>query len=276
MQALYQVNRFITVDTLGEEELLAKSIFSSTDFEAVGQLITDQSNLRIEQARWDIYRSPGNSLNGGQELPGLKGVVAYLNSGKELSRVIGQEAGGLPRELIAECVKGIIQAETFIFNKRGFPTPQAYEDYWDRDYLNTCRYYSHLELKPRRWFEHIGYCERARNLYNRSKSGTVCRQNGGGLIASGSFIDSFHELFVQLILDSSGIVADCSGNYFRAPDPVCTESSAHIVKLVGKNLTQLSKKEIGKLVGGAQGCEHLLDTVYDLSRAVIHVLGESD
>ncbi|MDD4170503.1 MAG: DUF2889 domain-containing protein [Desulfotomaculaceae bacterium] len=276
MQALYQVNRFITVDTLGEEQLLAKSILTSTDFEAVGQLITDQSSLRIEQARWAIYRSPGNRLNGGQELPGLKGVEAYLNSGKELTRLVGQEAGGLPRELLAECVRGIVQAESFIFKKRGFPAPQAYEDHWDRGYLSTCRYYSNLELGLRRWYDHIGYCERSQNLYNRSKSCTVCRQDDGGLTASGSFIDSFHEIFVQLTLDSNGIAAGCSVNYLRAPDPVCAESSEHIVKLIGKDMTQLKKKGIGNLVGGAQGCEHLVDIIYDLSRAVIHVLGESD
>ncbi|OPX86790.1 MAG: hypothetical protein A4E53_02822 [Pelotomaculum sp. PtaB.Bin104] len=271
MQALYQVNRFITVDTLGEDELLSKSIYSSTDVEAVGQLIANQDSLRINKAQWDIYRSPGSVLNGGKELPGLIGVEAYLNSGKELKRVIGEESDGLPRELLAECVKGIIQAETFIFEKRGFLSPQAYEEHWDKIYLNICRYYSHLELGLRRWFEHIGYSERTQNLYNRSKSCTVCRQDDGELSASGSFIDSFHELFVQITVNTKGIVTDASGNYLRAPDPVCYESSEHMEKIIGKNITRTNKKEIIELAGGPHGCDHLVDLVYDLSRAVGHV-----
>ncbi|MDD3652892.1 MAG: DUF2889 domain-containing protein [Desulfotomaculaceae bacterium] len=276
MQALYQVNRFITVDTLGEEELLAKSIFSSTDVEAVGQLIADQSSLKIKKAWWDIYRSPDHSWNGGKELPGLVGVEAYLNSGKDLKRAVSEEAGGLPRELLSECVKGIIQAETFIFEKRGFPSPKAYEEHWDKMYLNVCRYYSHLGLGLRGWFEHIGYSERAHNLYNRSKSCTVCRKGDGNLTASGSFIDSFHELFVQINMDGKGIAATASGNYLRAPDPVCYDSRTHIDKLIGKNISLFNKKEIGELAGGSQGCDHLVDIVYDLSRAVGHVLMGSE
>ncbi|OPX86791.1 MAG: hypothetical protein A4E53_02823 [Pelotomaculum sp. PtaB.Bin104] len=87
MKSVYQINHFTTVETLGDDELLAKSILLSTFFEAAGRLIVDQSSFKIKKARWDIYRSPGSSLNGGSEIPGLTGIEAYLNSGGALSRI---------------------------------------------------------------------------------------------------------------------------------------------------------------------------------------------
>jgi len=273
MEVLYHAHRFSTVKAINDEELLAESTFLSTDFEAVGRLLIDQKSFLIKDARWDIYRSPGGGLNGGKELPGLKGVEAYFNAGGSLRRVAGDEAGGLPRELLADCVKGSIQAETFIFEKRGFTSARAYEEYWDKIYFNACRYFSNLDRLTCRWFDYIGGYEREGTLFNRNMSSIVWRQDGGSLAAYGCFSDSFHELGVHIGLNSEGIVTECAGNFLRAPDRICFENSAHLLKLVGKNIARLNKREIGELVGGSQGCNHLVDMAYDIGYAVTSVLG---
>jgi hypothetical protein len=237
--------------------LLAESTFISTNFEAVGQLVIDLKSFGIKKARWDIYRSPGGSMNGSKELPELIGVEAYFNAGGSLRRVAGEEAGGLPRELLAECVKGIIQAETFVFDARGYPSPGAYEDYWDKIYLNACRYFSNLEHIVSRWFDYVGYYKRERNLFNRYMSCRVCRQD---------------ELGVQADLNGEGIVVACAGNFLRAPDQICFENREHLIKLAGKKIACMEKKEIGELLGGPQGCNHLVDIVSGLGKAVTFAL----
>lgn len=273
-EILYQSNNISTVKMINEHELLATSIFLSTSFEAVGQLVTDLESFRIRKARWDIYRSPDGRLNGGKELPELNGVEAYFSAGKALRRVVGEEAGGLPRELLAECVKGMIQAETYLYDARGYPTREAYDEYWDQAYLNACRYYSNLERVVRRWTEHVGNFNRKGTLFNRVKNCRVSRRSDRIFMASGSFSDSFHELGVYAELDGEGMIRYCTGNFLRAPDQVCYESKEHLLNLVGKKITTLNKKEIGELVGGPQGCDHLFDIVYGLSQAVTAVIGE--
>lgn len=273
MKILYQSNSCSTVRIINGDELLAESILINTDFEAVGQLVTDLKSFRIKKARWDVYRSPDSSMNGGKELPELIGVEAYFSAGGFLRRATGDEAGGLPRELLAECVKGIIQAETFIFIDRGYQSAKAYDDYWDEIYLNACRYYSNLERVVRRWSDHVGYYHRERNLFNRFLNCRVYRRDNGYLAASGSFSDSFHELGVHFDLNDEGTVVESAGNFLRAPDQVCFESREHVLKLIGKKIACMEKKEIGELVGGPHGCNHLVDIVHGISKAVIVSLG---
>lgn len=254
--------------------MLAESTLISTGIEAVGQLVVDVKSFEIKKARWEICRSPGGSLNGGKELPELNGVEAYFSAGAVLRRVVGEAAGGLPRELLAECVKGLIQAETFIYRDRGFPSATAYDEYWDKMYLNACRYYSNLERVTCTWMGYVVNHQREGNLFNRFLGCRVYRQDEGKITASGHFSDSFHELGVLADLDGKGEVARSTGSFQRAPDPVCFECSQHARNLIGKKIAQLTKKEIGTLVGGSQGCNHMVDVVFELSRAVKAATGE--
>ncbi|OPX86792.1 MAG: hypothetical protein A4E53_02824 [Pelotomaculum sp. PtaB.Bin104] len=138
--------------------------------------------------------------------------------------------------------------------------------------MNACRYFSNLERRLSRWYDEPDYGDRVLTLFSRNKSCTLCRQNDGNLTASGNFIDTFHEVFIELIMNNKGFVTASSGNLSRATGQVCAESIELIVK-IDLNITKLSKKEIGELVGGPQGCDHLVDLVNELSRAVATVIG---
>ena len=271
MEALYHSNTFSTVKTLPGGELLAEAFLLSTDFEAAGRLQVDLKSFLIREAAWNIYRSPGGNLDGGGEVPELRGVEAYFNAGGALRRAVGGAGGGWPRELLAECVRGIIQAETYIFVERGYPTAEAYEKYWEEAYLNSCRYYSNLDRVTTSWFGHVGNHDRQGCLYSRCKSCAVYRRPAGGLAAAGSFSDSFHELGVNLTLDEEGIVTAARGNFLRAPDRVCFENAGHLDYLSGKQIAVMNKKVVAEGIGGPQGCNHLVDLVYDLGRAVAAV-----
>lgn len=264
MEALYQGSYFCSVKKVQGGELLAETVFLSTAFEAVGRLIVDLTSYRIKEARWDIYRSPENKLIGGDFVPALIGIEAYFSIGQALNRVGNGEGGGLVKDLLAECVRGIIQAETYVYKDRGYASADEYENSWRKDHVNSCRYYSSLHRVINGWFDHVGDYMRDHTLFNRYKSFAVYGQTDGSFLAASSFSDSFHELNVQLSFNGTkGTITDCKGTFLRAPDLVCFENTNHFTSLMGKSVVGISKKEVAKAMGGPNGCFHLVDIVYD-------------
>ena len=274
MRVLYQ-NSYVTTVKREGDELLASSFFLSSGYEATAALRVDVSSFRVKRARLDIYRSPGNSLNGGKDLPHLEGIEAYFNEAGQLLQAVGKEGNGIPRDLFNECLNGIIQAETYVFEERGFPSPRAYEEFWEQFYSDSCRFYRHLARTTHTWYEHVGPTSRRGNLFNRYKNCAVYRTPDGNMAATGSFSDSFHELGLTVLLQRDGLITGVSGNFIRVPDPVCAESEKHLASLTGKLVTGLGKKDIRAMVGGAEGCMHLLDIANDVRKAATAALEQT-
>ncbi|NLI12866.1 DUF2889 domain-containing protein [Pelotomaculum propionicicum] len=272
MKYIFQRNWFSSVKSLGKQQLLAETNLIGTEIEAVGRLVIDKSTFVIKEAGWEVSRSPGGLLNGGRDVPELIGATAYFNAGGDLRRAVGGEAGGLARELLAECTRGIIQAETFLYVERGFGTPENYGAYWEREFLNSCRYYSNLDRISRRWPEYVGgYCP-GTSLYKRAKNCSVFKA-AGKTVTSGVFSDSFHEMNVWLEISREGTVAECGGSFLRAPDQVCFENAGLLGRLRGLTVSGLSKKQIAGVIGGSGGCDHLVDLVNDLFRVLENLPG---
>ncbi len=270
MQCIYHANYFTTV-LRRNDELWSQCVYLSTDIEATGLLRVEVSSFNIKEARWDVYRSPAKALNGGSELLGLKGSEAFMHIGPILQEQVGERGGGLARELLAECVRGLMQAETFVYQERGYVSAKEYDDYWNETLKDSCRYFSNLDRVAQPWMDYIGDDVRDNSLYNRVKSTNILHGSENRLLINANFVDSFHELTVNVEADSDGTIRESTGNYLRAPDRVCFENSELLPKLVGKNLTGLNKKEIAKDLGFSSGCTHLVDLVYDISRSVAAV-----
>ncbi|NPV73624.1 MAG: DUF2889 domain-containing protein [Pelotomaculum sp.] len=263
MKVLYQGSYFCSVKRVQEQNILAETAFLSTLFEATGKLVVDSKTYSIKEARWDVYRSPGGELNGGGFLPDLIGLEAYFSISGVLNRVISGKASGLIKELLAECVRGVIQAETYIFKERGYDSADDYEQWWRKEHVNSCRYYSNLDRVINSWFDYIGYNLRENNLFNRNKSFTVYNDNGR-FYATGHFSDSFHEVGVQLSFNGlDGKIVSCRGDYLRAPDAVCFENISLLDSFIGRSINGINKKEVAKIAGGPSGCFHLVDIIYD-------------
>lgn len=269
MEIIYQKYLHSSVIAADKKQLIADCSLTGTDYDAIGRLTTDYYSYSIDDAWWEICRSPANEFNGAGRAPELKGVEAYLGAGGALRKAVGAVAGGIPLVLLSECVKVVLQAETYMFADRGYPTSDAYELYWEEMYANACRYYSHLDRVNRHWLAEEADHYHNKSLFSRFLDCRVCRLSNGGRIVSGGFSDSVHELSVHMELDNSGAISVCSGNYLRAPDPVCRESITHIAGLTGKRPAELGKREVGGLLGGGQGCNHLVDLVYNMCETVI-------
>ena len=266
MKTIYHNNIAISVNRLDAGRLVAQCLLVSTGYEAVATIEAATDSFVIRQADWKVYRSPKAVLNGGGLATALVGTEAYLGAGAAL-RAVAETAGPLPKELLAECVKGIIQAETYLFSERGFASSDAYEAYWKTRYLNSCRLYSNLERVTHSWYKHVATRDWGDSLFNRFKTAVVKRREDDSLLVSGGFIDSFHELAAALTV-ADGVVTDCAGGFLRAPDPVCRENEAHFAALTGRQLDSLTTREIGGVAGGAAGCSHLADLLNHLAGTV--------
>jgi hypothetical protein len=169
----------------------------------------------------------------------------------------------LQSALFAECVKAVIQSECYLYPQRGFEDTRSYQAHWDISHPNSCRYYSHLDLVARRWFGYIGEEPRTRNLFHRHKNVAVW-QGADLLQATGSFLDSFHELGIQVQCDSEGRIFVINGGFLRAPDSICFDTTDALARFVGCDLQGMTRKELVQRIGGQEGCVHLLDLVQDV------------
>jgi len=269
MHVIYNSVMNLQAVRLNDNQLRAQTNLLTTDTEAVGWITTDIKGLIINDCQYAIYRSQKEAV-GNYLVTELIGTEAYLNSGAELKKALGGPGLELARELISECVRGAVQAETFFFTERGFADAKTYDRFWEDMYQGSCRYYSNLEQIDVTWMDYVGYTDRSYNLFNRSKQVTVS-ETDSGLWVHASFIDSFHELALQIVMDSTGQVREAQGNFLRAPNRICWENSAHLENLVGHHLGTINKREIAAFAGGSQGCNHLVDLLFEAAKAIAHI-----
>ena len=253
---------------LVKDELLAEVTYCGTDKEVCARMIVDPQSLNVRRAWWEVYRAPGFDLPRTSEISGLEGMTAYFNCGETLREALASISLPEAKELFAEAVRGIIQAETFLLEQRGYASPQEYQDYWSDIYQGACRYYSNMERVKKRWYDHIGYYERSGSLFNRMKSQTMYlgKEN---LSLSGHLHDSFHSVAVKLEIDKDqGMIVSSEGDILNAPDQVCMEATTYMDKLTGTFISEMGKKEIARFLGSENGCVHLIDLVSDGAKTV--------
>ncbi len=155
-----------------------------------------------------------------------------------------------------------------MFAERGFPSEEAYEEYWHKREKNGCRYYSHPNECSSGWFDHVGSYKREGNLFNRCKIYKLI-DNGLDLAVQGTFSDSYHEMNTEICFDKkTGIICQCVLSIFRAPDSICFKNSMHGGQFEGKNFYTMTRRQIIDIVGGSQGCYHLTDLMTDMLNTI--------
>jgi hypothetical protein len=253
---------------LDQDELMVDTTYSSTDKEICARMTVYPNSLIVRQAWLEIYRAPGVDSPRTAEISGLEGMEAYFDSGEALRKALMPASVPEAKDLFAEAVRGVIQAETFLVEQRGYANPLEYQDYWSEIYQGACRFYSNMDRVQTRWYDHIGYYNRTGSLFNRMKSQTMSLNNNVIMLA-GHLHDSFHSVAVEMELDKrKGLIAEARGDILRAPDLVCMEATVYMDKLIGTSLADLAKKEIAFLLGGENGCVHLIDLVSDGAKTI--------
>lgn len=257
MPNILQRHWHTSVRQVTDDVLEAQTVYCGTDCEVGVMLKVEAGSFKIIDAIFESYSPPVQV----SQIDGLLGEEAYFNCGPVLKRALGS-LGEQPRSLFAETVRGIIQAETFIWGKRGYASAAAYNDFWDKFYLGSCHYYSNLDKISQKWDEYTAY-SRSTNLFNRFKQQAVDALVGKGYEVNVKLSDSFHEMNLEMELDLQYKIVRATGTILRAPDPICRATTKLIENLEGQFITQLNKKQIAKLMGLGNGCVHLIDMVYD-------------
>lgn len=265
MYSLFQRNWYTEVRRSDNGLLKAKTSYVDTYREAVANLIVDVNSFVIQEALWEEQRSsePINART--LQVTPLCGSEAYFSSGPALKEVAAFLKDPLAVALFSETVKGIIQAETFLLNERGFTSEQDYEQKWMNFYSGSCCYFSSFDRVTKTWFDHVGESKREGNLFVRFKTQSLFGLGKDQYLLTGNLSDSFHEVNVRIKLDGF-IVEEASGVLLRTPDLVCREAAALLANLHGTHLRGMGKKEIAGLLGKDQGCVHVIDLVSDCAQ----------
>ncbi|MGI6119106.1 MAG: DUF2889 domain-containing protein [Desulfosporosinus sp.] len=266
MKNLFQRNWYTDVSRSDNGMLRAETTYLDTYREAAAQLLVDVNSFIIKEALWTERRSLQTKKVRTRQITALHGAEAYLNSGPALKKAAAFLADSLTVSLFAEAIRGIVQAETFLLEERGYASEEDYDNAWADFYLGSCRYYSNLDRVTQSWYAHVGESKRdGNNLYVRFKTQSLFSLGEGRYLLTGNFSDSFHEISISIKLDKF-TVEHASGVLPRTPDLVCKEAAQLLDNLQGINLHGLPKKEIATILGNGQGCIHLIDLVSDCAQ----------
>lgn len=267
MAIIGQRNTFCTIDR-EKDRVFAKAIILSKEFEASAWLAVGVSDYLIQEAEWEISKAPNNIPLGKGTATDAIGTKANTGIGRALIHLTEDNGGVLIKSLIFECVKGLMQAETYLFRERGYPDEASYEAYWMDKESNGCMFYTHPEQDTSGWFTHVGPYHRTGNLFNRCKSYQLSihqTEHGIDSTMQGTFHDSYHEMAAEIRFDQkTGIIAECSLSMFRAPGKSCLLTTSLGQSFVGQNIYSLTRKQVVAQVGGAKGCYHLTDLLADM------------
>ena len=129
MAILEQSCVFCTVKREGER-IASQTVLLSKEFEAQAQLIVDINHFKIIDAEMEISKTSGSIPIGKRKALELIGNEAYFDINRVLGRLKAPDYDQRVKSLFFECVKCLIQAETYVFAERGYPSEAAYEDYW--------------------------------------------------------------------------------------------------------------------------------------------------
>jgi len=258
MKFNFHCNIFTTVQRSGKNDILAQSHLVDTAMNASAKIRASVNSFKIFDARWDIYHSPGGKLNAGGEVVGLRGAEAYIDVGPVL-RAATESLGTMPRYLLTDCIAGIVLGEIGILKERGYSSLDELEHFWRENQATSCYRFAHMDKSTQSW---AGYIEGNRSwtdcLFNRTKTATIFSDDSGKIKVCGTLADFYHELSIIVTFDK-GIIVACDGQFLRCPDSSCLECIGRLDDLIGKSLNELTKKELGRYIGGPLGCSHLLD-----------------
>ncbi|MBT9172633.1 MAG: hypothetical protein DDT21_01019 [Syntrophomonadaceae bacterium] len=239
----------IVAETAGMEKGVEQTVILSVE----------PDSFLVREARLETFVTPADEAV--IPLQQLRGVKAYLDGGSGLKSAL-KSLDRPVASLVAEAVRGVVQAETYLLKERGFNSSAEYSNYWENMYAGSCRYYSNLERILHHWDEYAGSRERRNQLFLRSKTYLLYGLGPNHYLTIGSLVDTFHELNVRLETNNA-VIGLAEADFLRVPDPVCAEAASFLANLAGTDLRHLRKKDLAHFLGGGQGCIHLIDIIDD-------------
>ncbi|MDD4802843.1 MAG: DUF2889 domain-containing protein [Syntrophomonas sp.] len=263
MEFLLQRFWHIYVVRENDQYITAKASYMDGWMDRVASVRVHADSLEIDAAWLERLGRPGDMSESRENIIGLKGIKAYLGSGRQIRAALQDIMDETELSLFNDLVLGVVQAENFLLPARGYASISDYSRAFEESYVGSCRYYSNLERVNKTWGDYLGQKSRRDALFDRCKSQHLFRDNDDFYTINGSLIDSFHQVNLSLRLNREMKVTAAQGQLLRAPDDVCRESTVYLENLVGRMLPGLPRKELADLLGSGQGCVHVIDLAYD-------------
>lgn len=304
MKVITQGTYSNTVRRDNAEECVSEAFLLTTDFEGFASLRYRADTFEITDARWAVHRAPDPERRGEGTAELLIGESAYIDDRRFSIRILpdytycvdyqvppgGWE--GVPahkqslqaepredvspewkqiRELFLEALRGAYQAEEYLVTERGMSSLIEYEQHWCALKPGYCRPYDPdnmpaLEL----WPIHTGNIQHyhTNNLYNKIIN-YILLDEEDAMRALGVYHDSAHEMNMEFRIDRDGTILEYDTAAIRVPFAPCRElDHLNPPELKGKNIYHLTKREIGKILGGSAGCFHTVDILADITAAL--------
>ena len=124
MRCLFQRNFHTAVKRDIKGTLLAETFYRDKDGEIIARLLIDEKSFDIMQALLEEARQFNAKTV--RSIDSLVGVKAYLGSGAYMKKALPSTCDQITAELFAETTRGVVQAETFLLEERGYTSPAAY------------------------------------------------------------------------------------------------------------------------------------------------------
>lgn len=294
------------VRRINENECVSDAYLVSTDFEGSASVTFKVDTFEITDARWAVHRDADPERRGEGVAEMLIGESAYIDDRKNSVKVLpdytyvtdyNEPPGGWEgvnphkeeildeapadivspawrhiRELFLETLRGAYQAEAYLIVERGMGTLREYEAYWEKLKPGYCRPYIKGDMPAlEEWPIYTGNIQHYRtyDLYNKYINYMVMDNGDGCSYAVGTFNDSAHEMNIELEYDDKGVILDYDMTAVRVPFDRCRELD-HLdpQEVIGMNLYDIKKRDVGKVLGGPHGCFHFVDILADIASAI--------
>ncbi|MCL1911883.1 MAG: DUF2889 domain-containing protein [Leptospirales bacterium] len=264
-----------SVDSLNEKELVSQTMLLTTRGEYSAAICIKKNNFEITRAYYSIHRCPDMSKRTEADIPEFTGGSGLYERIKAVKDLRDFDGDGKIKELLLECLKGLILAESYLLEELGYKSREEYETAWQVGKEGYCRPFENQMPPIEEWPNYIGAYEyyRKKNLYAKCKSYVILQKSEDEAVINGVYNDSFHQMRSELSYNlTSRNINAFDMVVIRAPHPPCYELSHTAAQsFIGKPIDSFSKREVGKIIGGSPGCFHLVDIVSDMASAAIEL-----
>lgn len=268
MRYVYHRSWLVNVYRPDRGRLVVESHYMDTETEMTGIMVVGAGDYRVLEARLETCRAQEAGSVGVIEVHGLRGLIAYPTAIRTFRQGLPGGDYGRRGDLFLEGLKGLLQAELFVWKERGFASMEDYDAWFEREYANSCVYYTHLDEVTQAFTAYVAGQDRERCLFKRHRNCSLSRLDDDELLLQAVISDSFHEVGIALRLEDTGHIKEATASIVRVPDPICQRASQRVVHLVGLPLEPEARKELITASGGPEGCAHIVDLVQEGAKAL--------
>lgn len=110
------------------------------------------------------------------------------------------------------------------------------------------------------------------DLFERVKTIKAKVVGKNSIKAKTEMLDSQHRIKVIIIADKKGLkILDIKARMVKIPYKICLKTAPKITKLKGVRIQEGFYSKVKEVIGGPEGCTHLIDLIMDTARGIFQI-----